>query len=448
MFKRLCITILLFLVPMLVVAENSTREFIGWQEHDRGITFNYPHSIADNVGSRLIPAAINQAERVHLFFENYHGNGQWIETGAFIDIMPFSMLTDELTAFSANLDALQLTTGTDLQNQLEQIVQAGDLPIAVSEAIALNFQSGLGYRFIAQVETGSNQFRSSYRYVGKTSDNNYLIMALFPMSKTELDGAMLNYLDSMFRSLSLTPPDSVLLTSQTNGNVDYEGIRFSYDASLAYRVDVEHIAQITGTDPQNSMFGDTPGYQQFSFVGYPVVGNYQSPHLYVMPVSEFPDNTQIYGERLLQLQTLLAERPVLNAVAGDNQNALPIFPVMNAAQTLVSQPQYLRFGNGEGLRYITFYSQSPLPLNATDLFYVYVGLSDDGAYVVAAIFPLHAGFLPEGRAVYDIVDYEQYSIKYQTYLDGILLQANVMSDISFNPQPHLLDELISSLTVE
>lgn len=448
MFKHFYITVLLLLLPLIVVAQNTSREFSGWQGNDDGIHFSYPSSIADNVGARLLPAAINQPERVHLFFENYHGNGQWIETAAFIDVMPSAMLPDELVAFSASLDRLHVSASSDLQNQLGEIVQAGDLPIAVSDAIVLDFQTGFGYRFIAQVEAGGNQFRSSYRYVGKTTDNSYLIMALFPMSDNEIDNALLNELDMMIASLSVTSPDSAVLTSQGNGSIDYEGIHFSYDVSLAYRIDVEHIAQITGSDPQNSMFGDMPGYRQFSFIGYPVVGNYQSPYLYVMPVAEFPDSTQIYGQRLLQLQTLLRDRPVLTARAGADQIAYPILPVMNAAQTLVSQPQYMRFGNGEGLRYITYYSQSPLPLNATDLFYVYVGLSDDGANVVAAIFPLHVGFLPEGQAVYDIADYEQFAMNYLSYLNGVVLQTNVMSDISFNPQIHLLDEIINSLIVE
>jgi hypothetical protein len=155
----------------------------------------------------------------------------------------------------------------------------------------------------------------------------------------------------------------------------------------------------------------------------------------------------IYGERLLQLQSLLAEHPQLSAVAGSKENALPILPIINAAQTLVSQPQYLNFSNGQGVRYITYYSQGVNPITATDLFYTFAGISANGQYVVAAIFPLNAGFLPEPQTANNITDWDSFSLNYQSYLDDVLLQVEEMDGSAYMPQIDLLDTLITSIFV-
>lgn len=98
----------------------------------------YPYSIADNIGSRFMQATSNQAERVRLFFEKYHGNGQWIETGAFIDVMPFSTLSNDLLAVSASLDTMRQTAGTSLEGQLAGLIQSGDVPKAVLKVVHYN----------------------------------------------------------------------------------------------------------------------------------------------------------------------------------------------------------------------------------------------------------------------------------------------------------------------
>jgi hypothetical protein len=456
MAKRLFIFIMLMLLPTLVFAQEDSREFYGWQWYDDGISFTYSPSVAENALARFSPASVDAPETVQIVFENYQDDAGWIATGGEIHIMPVSTLPARLLTL---LDTLAVLSDPDaMAQQLRQIVQANDTTVTVAESLSLGFQTGSGIRFIALTQDTAGAVNLSYWYFAKTTDNQYLVTAMFPVSVSNLNiqslensgdfTPSLEALDTVIGSLNVTPPDATFLTSQTNGQVNYQGIQFTYDNSLAYRVEVDAVAPITGVEAEQTMFGVTPGYQRFTFVGFPAVGSIQSPQLYAMPVSEFPNEDQIYGERLSQLQTLLCQRPELSAAADSGgQNPLPILPVMNAAQTLVSQPQYLDFSNGQGVRYITYYSQGINPVTVADLFYTFAGISANGQYAVAATFPLYAPFLPQGDSAHDIADYDDFAMNYQTYLDGLLLQIDVMDGSAYTPQIHLLDALITSVSV-
>jgi hypothetical protein len=456
-FKRVIQFSLLFLMPIITVAQDEYREFVGYHWYDDGIAFRYPLGIAENALTRFIPASGDLPESVQIIFENYHGDASWRPNGAEIHIMPVSTLPDRLEIVLDTLEALP--TLDNIEQQLSQIIQGQDTTANVTEALSLEFLTGRGVRFLALIQDTLDAVKLSYWYIGKTTDSQYLVVGRLPTSVSNLNlqtlenagdfSPNLESLDRLIASLSITAPDDVFLTKQTNGQISCQGLHFDYDTSLAYRVERDYVAPIVGTEAEQTMFGLTPGYQRFTFVGFPAVGNIQSPQLFILPVSEFPDEQQIYSQRLNQLQTWLAMHPELKAAAEPGgQNPLPILPVLNAAQTIVSHPQYINFVNGEGLRYITFYSQGPEPITANDLFYSFAGISEDGNYVVAATFPLYAAFLPEGRTAYEIADYESFALNYQSYLDGLLLQIEVIDESAYTPQIQLLDALITSINVD
>lgn len=460
MFRRLVVVLVLFVLSSFALAQSDSREFSGWQWYDNGVHLNYSYLVADNVGARWIAATVRDPEKMQIFFENYHGNGQWIETSDKINIIPVSTLKDGDIPLLQTLQGLSVNSLDVIQGQLGQVVQSGDIPIVVDQARLLDFQSGNGVRFVAIAGGDMNVKRLSYRYLGITADNNYLIMALFPLTTSYLNqqsvddlsqfSAYFETLDAMMTSLTVTTPDAMFVTKQTNAQIDYDGVKFTYAANLAYRVDVDAVEAVTGVEAQQSMYGAMPGYQRFTFVGFPTAGNIQSPQLYVMPVSEFPAEGQIYGDQLHLLQNLLRTHPELKAIAspGSQETPLPILPVINAAQTIVLQPQYMRFLNGEGVRYITYYSQSAEPVTANDLFYAFVGITDDGQYVVSALFPLYADFLPQGWVAYNISNWEDFMMNYQTYLDDLLREIANKDASAYMPDIRQLDSIIATVEVK
>ncbi|MBZ0296623.1 MAG: hypothetical protein K8L99_28940 [Anaerolineae bacterium] len=450
MSKRLLMLVILLIWSSPLAAQNDSRDFNGYRWYDDGIHFTYPLWIAGDAVATFVPASAGSPESVKVIFQDYHDDVGWLPTGAEIQILPVTALPE--------LDAAVLADHLRLLDNLD------DMTITVAQAEALDFETGSGWRFVAFIQDEQGAANLSYRYLGKTADGLYLIRADFPFHEVQFDNVQsldalspndfaldLETLDTLVASLSVTSPAATFLTAETGGQVDYQGIHFSYDPALAYRVEVDATAPVTPPEAESSMYGEMPGYTRFSLVGYPTLGRIQEPQLFVMPVDEFPAEDQPYGAQLQQLQSLLAAQPDSSPAAdpgSQNHESLPIFPLINAAQTIVSQPQYHRFEDGEGLRYITYYAQSAEPLASNDLFYTFTGISDDDQYVVAAIFPLFAGFLPQGTTVYNIAEYERFMMNYQTYLDGLLLQINVMDQSAYLPQIDRLDAVIASLTLE
>ena len=64
----------------------------------------------------------------------------------------------------------------------------------------------------------------------------------------------------------------------------------------------------------------------------------------------------------------------------------------------LSKPEYLKFENGSGVRYLTMYGQGFAPINNHDLFYSFQGLTADGRYWVSVIMPVNH---PSLQATYD-----------------------------------------------
>ena len=86
-------------------------------------------------------------------------------------------------------------------------------------------------------------------------------------------------------------------------------------------------------------------------------------------------------------------KTIINSPGQPLPENLPFLPAFNAAQTFHSNEQPLTFQNGTGIRFLTQYGQAPYPVNNNSLFYTFQGLTNDGAYYVAAILPINAAFL-------------------------------------------------------
>jgi uncharacterized protein YraI len=220
-------------------------------------------------------------------------------------------------------------------------------------------------------------------------------------------------------------------------------ITFNVDSTLATDVSV-------ATIPANPPVPDTPpwnyapAYTRFSLVGYPTENRYFRPQLSIFPVVDWetmdPDTT---ATRINALQTLIRQRSDLNAVTDE----LPLLPIANAAQVIAVQRGYLNFQDGAGIRFVTHYAQSVDPLTNESIFYTFQGLTGDGAYYVAATFPVTTSALPD-TIDYNTFDYNAFSASYQSYMDTTIKTLNDLPTSGFAPGLSKLDALIQSLRVE
>jgi hypothetical protein len=217
-------------------------------------------------------------------------------------------------------------------------------------------------------------------------------------------------------------------------DVSYQGISFSYDDTLARTVSTEIVPkqEDSAVDPWN-----TPDYIQFTFNGYPLADAFHTPKIMVFPVDAYNAINPTAGDSIYQLNQLIQSEP-------ENPEEIPVLPVIPAAQYMRAQVRYLRFQNGEGVRFLTQYGQDAWPINNDEMFYSFQGITDDGQFYISAILPISHPSLPDPETVtMDDAFYEDF-MQYVAVIEG---QLSAESPNSFTPTLSTLDGMIESLLV-
>lgn len=176
----------------------------------------------------------------------------------------------------------------------------------------------------------------------------------------------------------------------------------------------------------------------------------------VFRVEDFPgygdDHPAGFTGQLNALRDLLAEGIDPSSCEGPylgERDPLPYLPWINMAQAFCSQPQIIRFEGGQGIRYITQFSQGFAPVLDREVFYAFQGLTDDGRFYVAAFFPVSSMVFPTAappcpecsNADYDLVGAWAERLAQQ------LIQLNALPGDGFTPALALLDELVASIRI-
>jgi hypothetical protein len=107
--------------------------------------------------------------------------------------------------------------------------------------------------------------------------------------------------------------------------------------------------------------------------------------------------------------------------------------------------EFMDFGNGKGVRYLTQFDQAPIPINNFEMIYTYQGLSEDGKYYIAAIFPVTHLELPESNDVYG--DQEFIMENFVTEMAESVTKLESLPDSGFSPDLTMLDALIQSIVI-
>ncbi|MBA3532562.1 MAG: hypothetical protein H0T73_11615 [Ardenticatenales bacterium] len=226
------------------------------------------------------------------------------------------------------------------------------------------------------------------------------------------------------------------------------GIQLAFDPSMTSELTAETIPASSATAEGMPPEGIYPAYRQLTLDGYPAEYTRNKPQLFVYPVEEFAALNPSAAETIAQLQQLLAEEPA-------TPNTIPLLPLFNAAQVIRAQVEYLPFQNGRGVRFLTQYDQSPYPIHNRALFYTFQGLTDDGAYYVAAILPISASFLSDSADSEQLdpdqgfpsLDSEAFGEALTTYFGTITQTLNNTSSSDFTPTLTLLDAMVQSIAI-
>jgi hypothetical protein len=239
---------------------------------------------------------------------------------------------------------------------------------------------------------------------------------------------------------------TIFTSEQAVTLVDYQGVHYEYDSTLAESVWPEIAPAKEGTS-------DAPGWLvwpehvRFTFAGSQEAGDFLvsgmgpfvHPQLMIFPAKTFGTLSEFAQQEVENLQALLEARPP----APEQQ--LPLLPLINAAQVFHAQAKYLDFQNGSGVRFITQYSQDVFPIVNQNIFYTFQGLTRDGSYYVVAAFPIDAEGLPDEPL---IEDWEAFSAGYQDYLTETTGQLDALAAGQFEPNLDMLDAFVQSLVVD
>ncbi len=142
-----------------------------------------------------------------------------------------------------------------------------------------------------------------------------------------------------------------------------------------------------------------------------------------------------------------ALRQLLQSKPEDTGAELPFLPLRNEVQQMRADVGYLPFSGGQGVRYLTQYSQGPIPINNQGLFYTFQGLTDDGRYYVAAILPVAHSMLPADAESLPQSERDAASADFAQYLSDTTKALNAQNGAGFQPALTELDALVQSITV-
>jgi hypothetical protein len=192
-----------------------------------------------------------------------------------------------------------------------------------------------------------------------------------------------------------------------------------------------------------------PGHTLLKLEGYRLQGRSNQPQIYVYPAVDYAVMFPAAFESMHRLNNILADPEAY----GSDQ--FPMVPFFNSKQAFTSNARVISFQNGQGLRFLTQYAQSPLSVNNHDLFYEFQGFSSDGNYYIVAILPISASVLTEtgdGGAVLPpggvpFPDITNPNADLQAYYSDVANLLNSSSSQAFTPRIYQLDELIQSMRI-
>ncbi|HSM25096.1 MAG TPA: hypothetical protein VK856_09560, partial [Anaerolineaceae bacterium] len=181
-----------------------------------------------------------------------------------------------------------------------------------------------------------------------------------------------------------------------------------------------------------------PEHQAFTMEGYKISEHLLNAQIFIYPVAELGLYNANAAQAAEDLENLLDDQAV--------GETLPFLPLFNAAQVMHAQVEFLDFQNGKGVRFLTQFDQAPIPINNYELIYTFQGLTNDGKYYIAAIFPVTHPDLPENNRVG--IDQEFVPEQFAAEMAESVEKLDKLPMSSFSPDLNQLDTLIQSIEIK
>lgn len=231
-------------------------------------------------------------------------------------------------------------------------------------------------------------------------------------------------------------------TTQPSGiSINFENINIIIPDKLASGATSEKFP----ADPVGTVGGGWSAYTSFTLNSYPLQGTMMPPVIRIFLAEEFRLRDPIVNEQMDNLKSILSN-------PSNSLDNLPVLPIQFAARHFQSQEQVINFQNGSGIRYLTQFDQYPAIVSNQEMFYIFMGLSQDGKYFISAYLPTSAAFLPadsnpQTALPVDGIPYPSNN-EVNIYYSTIAEKLNGTDPSTFNPALPVLDALIQSILIK
>jgi hypothetical protein len=207
-------------------------------------------------------------------------------------------------------------------------------------------------------------------------------------------------------------PGNTKVSSSTKTNVSFKGVIFTFDPSLAADVRAETIPAKVDGKPADIH----PEHSGFTFIAYPRLPGLppNETQLRIFPLNKFREALTTAGDELSKsfqnpkdrenwgnyldeevriLKSLLAKKPqqaslgrFLAKARGEQgcRGAMPFLPLWEGCQAFVARTRFVKFGNGEGVFFLTQWDRETSQVTNEWLEYAFQGITYDGRYYVDA----------------------------------------------------------------
>jgi hypothetical protein len=255
-----------------------------------------------------------------------------------------------------------------------------------------------------------------------------------------LAGLLLLSACSTATPLTILPKPSVTTVSvETAATIPDGSPRlFLVTSSIAKSFQTEIVAAVP-SDVNAPYWEVLPEYTQVTLQGYPISNHLMKPQIFIYPVNDLVKINEGADKNVISLNTLLQSHQEITD--------MPFLPLFNAAQVMHAQMQYLNFKNGQGLRFLTAFSQGIVPINNYELIYTCQGLTSDGKYYVAAVLPVNHPRLPaDGKVTGN--ETPEFTSDYLTYVANVVKALDSQAANTLTPDLTQLDAMMSSLEIK
>jgi hypothetical protein len=194
-----------------------------------------------------------------------------------------------------------------------------------------------------------------------------------------------------------------------------------------------------------------PAHVKVTLQGYALQDKFHEPQIVIYPAEEYASMNESAGENIQRLRDLLA-----NPASLPGNEALPHITFFNAGAVFAAQVTVVPFNGGTGVRSLTEYAQYAAPINNTDLFYHFQGLTSDGKTYIVAILPVTAPLLAASSDPASVLPvggipfpgYESPDPKaFEGYYGAVTNLLNNTAAADFAPTLTSLDAMIGSVYV-